>query len=207
MLFTDIIFIFLERLGYSEQSMIVTAVSETSSDEYGYESTAVLVLGRNGERVIGVFMLSDHDDRGSVATKAAALQKYCQQFGNDTGQYIISHALEAEDMVDAIEFYKCELDGQSSRIDINDFPSYSEMWLMNSLGVRNRKTRHENKRRGALAAYAYFFALIFLVLAVGDIFVEQILDTSYLNTQRALLLVVSVLLLFVPGFLRKSSRT
>lgn len=205
MQFTDLILKFLDRLGYSEQSVILTTVTEESSedsDSYENESAAVLVLGKNEERVIGVFLLADEADRRSTVSKSSDLQSYAKKFDRDVGRYIISHATQAESNQVPIEFYKCELNGQCSQIDISDFPSYSEMWVLNSQGASKRKSVSKDKRNSQLISYAYFFSVIFLILAVGDIFVEKLLDVSYLNTQRALLIVVSVLLLFVPGLLK-----
>ena len=209
MQFTDIILKFLERLGYSEKSVILTTINDSLStgDYEARESTAVLVLGRNDERVIGVFMLADESDRRSTVVQSAALQKYSKKFDRSVELYLVSHTSGTESLEGSIEFYRCERNGQSSQIDINDFPSYSEMWLMNTLETDSEQKDCENKRNTMLVSYAYFFSLVFLVLAVGDIFVEKMLDMSYLNTQRALLLVVSVLLLFVPSFAKKHCRS
>lgn len=211
MQFTDLILKFLDRLGYSAESTILTTVTTASTneddDDYGYASTAVLVLGKTEERVIGIFLLADERDRRSTAAKSTELHHYANKFDSTVGQYIISHASGDRSMQESIEFYNCEPNGQVSKIDINDFPSYSEMWLSNTLGASKRRAVCENQRNNTLVAYAYFFALIFLALALGDIVVEKMLDMSYLNTQRTLLLIVSVLLLFVPGIVKKNCRT
>lgn len=210
MQFTDLILTFLDRLGYTEQSMILTTFTDVSSDDaddYDRQCSAVLVLGKDEERVIGIFLLADESDRRSTVRKSAALQSYAKKFNQDVVRYIISHASQAEPAKAPIEFYKCESNGESLQIDISDFPSYSEMWVLNSVGADSRRAANDGRRTTVLTTYAYFFAFIFLVLAIGDIFVEKMLDMSYLNTQRTLLIVVSVLLLFVPALVKKNRRT
>ncbi len=205
MLFTELVLQFLHRLGYEKNALLVTSVPRSEPDETAPASVpCILSLEPNSERVMAAFLLSADREKWNLSDNAIALSDYCQQFEPEIPRYIIVLNHQASNPRDQISFYLCDDTDSVNWIDIEEFPEYRDLLLNYTLNTARIRNREDVRKQNSFKGFAYFMALLFILLAVADIYVDNILDVSYLNVQRVLLLIAAVMCLFLPRLFHRS---
>ncbi|MCB1757534.1 MAG: hypothetical protein KDJ38_18580 [Gammaproteobacteria bacterium] len=207
MQFVDLVFKFLKNLGYPEGALLKTSIA-IEDDEEADEAleSGLLVLSPNGDQVIAAMLLAPHRDSSLLAEQAAGLARYCASLNTEVAQFMIALDTDVDDPNLKIAFYECEEGGSFAQIPLEDFPEYSDLVLEHTLHREHAKTLCEANRQKSLRSFAYLVALVFILVAVGDVYVERMLEVSYLNAQRALLLIAAAVFLFLPRFFRNDCK-
>ena len=195
----DIALRFLNKLGYPSESIIATAI-EVEEGKERRQANVFLILDRQADAVLGAVLVSATSDTEKLAAEASALSNYSDRFEREIGEYLI--AADVDSQSKEIGFY--EFDGEDGFVQINvdAFPSYSDLLLKYKLERGEEQRLIERRRRRSVATFAWIAALVFVLVAAADIYLEQELGLNYLNLQRVILLVAAATFLFLPLLVR-----
>ena len=195
----DIALRFLNKLGYPSESIIATAI-EVEEGKERRQANVFLILDRQADAVLGAVLVSATSDTEKLAAEASALSNYSDRFEHEIGEYLI--AADVESQSKDIGFYEFDGDDGFVQINVDAFPSYSDLLLKYKLERGEEKRLIERRRRRSVATFAWIAALVFVLVAAADIYLEQELGLNYLNLQRVILLVAAATFLFLPLLVR-----
>ena len=195
----DIALRFLNKLGYPSESIIATAI-EVEEGKERRQANVFLILDRQADAVLGAVLVSATSDTEKLAAEASALSNYSDRFEHEIGEYLI--AADVESQSKDIGFYEFDGDDGFVQINVDAFPSYSDLLLKYKLERGEEKRLIERRRRRSVATFAWIAALVFVLVAAADIYLEQELGLHYLNLQRVILLVAAATFLFLPLLVR-----
>lgn len=195
----DIALRFLNKLGYPSESIIATAI-EVEEGKERRQANVFLILDRQADAVLGAVLVSATSDTEKLAAEASALSNYSDRFEREIGEYLI--AADVDSQSKEIGFYEFDGDDGFVQINVDAFPSYSDLLLKYKLERGEEQRLIERRRRRSVATFAWIAALVFVLVAAADIYLEQELGLNYLNLQRVILLVAAATFLFLPLLVR-----
>ncbi|MDO6459697.1 hypothetical protein Q4485_03225 [Granulosicoccaceae sp. 1_MG-2023] len=198
---SDIAMRFLLKLGYPAKSVVTTAI-ETGTDGQRRASNVFLILDQAGTQVIGAVLVSQSSDTDSLEAQASALSDYSTRFENKIGEYIIALGPDAAQTGD-VGFF--EFDGSDGFVQINveAFPGYNDLQLKYKLERGEEKRLAEQRQGRSIGTFAWVAALLFVLLAGADLYLDKAFGLHYLNLQRTLLLIGAATFLFLPLLVRR----
>lgn len=197
----DVALRFLHKLGYPAESIIATAI-DAGNDEQRRLANVFLVMDRAGEQVVGAVLVAGTSDSDELAKQASALSAYCDRFEESIGEYLIAADPAVAGRTHEIGFYEFDGDDGFVQINVDAFPTYNDLLLKYKLERGEDKRLGEQRRRRSVATFAWLAALVFIIVAAADIYLETTLGLSYLNLQRVILLVAAATFLFLPLLVR-----
>ncbi len=199
MQFTDLARKFLINLEYPERA-IVRPVADNQSDVPEVDIfPEFLIVDNKGEHILCAIALSVSVEDDDLKQQADALRNYCAPLTGTVEMYIIARDIKALTPSEQVNFFALQGDTEDlNRIQASGFPDYKDLLLKYHLSKQLKQKQLQSQARKSLYGLAYFFAIIFTIVAVGDVYVDRILGLSYLNLQRTVLLLAAALFLFLP---------
>jgi len=203
--FIEVVKKFLINLGYPADCLIRPvsgATQEQSQDEYLPD---ILVVDGQSRDVLAIVVLAESCSASQVESVGRLLQGYANANSMAVEQFIIALSKASAKNKSPIDFYSLEHQLQSfEKIDFTEFPAYPDLLVNHHLSRAKSCRSVAEKARQSLINYAVVFATLFIFIVIGDIYLDRVLDMSYLNVQRSVLIAAAALILLIPQLFPKS---
>ncbi len=189
---------FLLNLGYPATSIVRPIRSGKQQEREGVLPD-FLVVDTDSKKVLCLIAISESLFDDDIELVGKQLEEYSKAHYSSVEQYIIGLNREGKIPGEQVVFFGFDsLAQEFLRIPVDEFPEYLDLLVSHHTRISKKSHNNSIRLQKSLVIYFSLLALVFLGLVIGDVYVERVLDMSYLNLQRTILLVAAASSFIIP---------